>query len=146
MFEDPGCKWWRINNHTDYLVGHHEDNVRDHATILGKYIEGLVYLEQLYINSFFINLDSVFRHRLEHRQYHPRGHHDRTNPVDGVMMHNALHLAALAPEGAPPINPNMPLLADKILWSSSCPQCEYELQDSVGNAEANRAERVDGAT
>ncbi|KAJ1309226.1 hypothetical protein OPQ81_004893 [Rhizoctonia solani] len=111
------------------------DGVIEHATTLASYIEGLPHLERFHINDYLTDLNSVFRHRLEHRQYHPRGHHDRTDPVDGIRMYSVLHLAAQASNDAPPINPNIPRLAEKILWTVPCPQCKHELEEPIEVAE-----------
>ncbi|CAE6422365.1 unnamed protein product [Rhizoctonia solani] len=117
------------------MFDHPEYDVRDHAATLVSYVEGLAHLEQLHVQSYFADTGSVLRHRLDHRQYHPRGHRDRTNPVDGIMMHNPLHLLAQAPQDGPPLNHNAILLAEKILWTVACPQCERELKDPIEAAE-----------
>ncbi|CAE6533819.1 unnamed protein product [Rhizoctonia solani] len=135
MFNNPKCMLWRVNAHNHYLVGHRRDDAINCANTLANHIQGLPHLERFHAHQYLTNLDSVYQHRLEHKRHHPPGHRDRTDPVDGVTMHNILQLAALAPQDAPPINPALPRLADKKLWAVSCPQCQRELEEPIEAAE-----------
>ncbi|CAE6422358.1 unnamed protein product [Rhizoctonia solani] len=134
MFNNPGCVWWRVNSHAHYLKGHRRDIVLEDTAILANHLDGLQ-LQHFHINYYFIDSVSVFEHRLNHKQYHPRGHHDYTDPLYGMRVHSPLHLAAQASDDAPPIDPSIPRLADKKLWAVSCPQCRRELEAPIQSAE-----------
>ncbi|CAE6474748.1 unnamed protein product [Rhizoctonia solani] len=136
-FNNPECMWWRVHNRHPYLVGHQPEGVVRHAATLANYIKGFPHLEHFHINHYMVDLASVFRHRLDHKQHHPQGHHDCTDPFDGLRTrtHNLLHLAAQASDDAPPINPRIPLPADKALWKVHCPLCKHELEALIENAE-----------
>ncbi|CEL63859.1 hypothetical protein RSOLAG1IB_05623 [Rhizoctonia solani AG-1 IB] len=126
--------WWHSNNHRHYLKGYRRDIVLEHADILANHLEGLQ-LQHFHINHYFADSNSVFEHRLNHKQYHPRGHHDHMDPLYGTRIHSPLHLAAQTPSNVPPINPSTPRLAEKELWNVSCPQCKRELQAPIEAAE-----------
>ncbi|KAF8709667.1 hypothetical protein RHS03_02609, partial [Rhizoctonia solani] len=130
MFNNPDCGWWRVNSHNQYLIGSHRDTALGQIAVLANQLEGLE-LQHFHINYYFADLDSVFRHRLDHKQYHPRGHRDITDPLYGIRAYNPLHLAAQASDDAPPINTRTPRLADKKLWAVSCPQCKRELEAPI---------------
>ncbi|KAH7343224.1 hypothetical protein B0J17DRAFT_713417 [Rhizoctonia solani] len=134
MFNNPDCMWWRVHPH-DYLVGHRREGVLGYAAALADRIEGLHYLEHVHAHCYLTNSDSIFRHRLDHKRYHPLGHHDRMDPIDGVTMHNLIHFAALTPQDAPPINPSVPRLAEKKVWEVPCSQCKSELENLIEPAE-----------
>ncbi|KAG8688966.1 hypothetical protein FRC11_004412, partial [Ceratobasidium sp. 423] len=144
MFNNPECMWWRVNTHSHYLVGYRRDNVIGYTGTLSNSIKDLPHLERFHAHQYLTDLDSVFRHRLEHKRYHPPGHRDRTDPVDGITMHNILQLAALEPQDAPPINPALPRLADKKLWAVPCSQCTRELKEPIEAAERLAASLLSG--
>ncbi|KEP52065.1 putative F-box-like domain protein [Rhizoctonia solani 123E] len=140
IFNNPRCMWWRVNNRHPYLIGYQLGGVVDHAATLASYITGLPHLEHFHINHYLVGLDSVFRHRLDHKRHHPHGHRDRTDPSDrttthGTTTHNLLHLAAQASDDTPAIDHRIPRPAEKALWAALCPRCKRELEEPIENAE-----------
>ncbi|QRW02282.1 hypothetical protein RhiLY_01279 [Ceratobasidium sp. AG-Ba] len=144
MFNHPSCAWWSghqfSGHHDHYMKGANVVEVIECARVLVSGIRDLVHLRNLHIGYYFVPFEAANTHRSagDHVRYHSIKDSDKW--IDGVHTQSIVQFnakwAADHP-GIPPPNVHLPRLADRRLWSKSCPRCiEQWLEVS------ERAERV----
>lgn len=139
MFNCPGCWYWRThttNQDHDYMQSSDPVAVVAYANRMASLLRGLQQLEAIHMGHYLINIQAVFRHRLDdmHRRYHPIV--DEQSYFDGVTRFSPVHYrASVNDDGGPPIGLNTVPLAKQELWKEPCPECHREFARPIEQAE-----------